>query len=365
MQSNMLALSDPVSFRCGTRSKNRMALAPLTNGQSGKDGVLSDEEARWLTRRAEGGFGVVTTCAAYVDAGGQGFDGQLGVSTEAQCERLAPLSRSMMAEGALSIVQLHHGGVRAPSRLTGRRPVSASTFVLAEEGFEEPAALSIPEVDALTGAFVNAAVRVVKSGFSGVELHAAHGYLLSQFLSSTMNVRDDAYGGSLDARYRWVGELVRATRSAIPGAIVGVRISPEDFGYARGLDLDESLEVARRLAADGVDYVHLSLWDVKRMTQKAPTRHAIPMFRAALPDDVVLVVAGAIGDRALAEATLALGADMVAIGRAAIVNPDWAKNIEREGWQPEKPPLRPEQYHERAVSPAFVEYLRRFKNMVS
>ena len=361
----MRSLSDPVTFRCGQTSKNRMALAPLTNGQSGPDGALYDEEARWLTRRAEGGFGVVTTCAAYVDPGGHGFDGQLGVSTTAQCELLAPLGSSIAAHGALSIVQLYHGGVRAPSRLTGRRPVSASSFVLAEEGFEEPAALTISEIDALTGSFVDAAARVVKAGFSGVELHAAHGYLLSQFLSSTMNLRDDMYGGSLDARYRWVGELVRATRRAVPDAILGVRLSPEDFGYARGLDLDESLEVARRLASDGVDYVHLSLWDVKRMTKKFPTRHPLPMFRAALPEDVVVIVAGAIGDREVADAMLALGADMVAIGRAAIVNPDWARHIQEEGWRPELPPLRPEQYHERAVSPAFVEYLRRFKNMVS
>lgn len=360
------ALTDAVRFRAGPTSKNRVALAPLTNQQSGADGVLSAEEAAWLVRRARGGFGVVTTCAAYVDPGGQAFDGQLGVATAAQCEALAPMFRDIAAHGALSIVQLHHGGVRAPSRLTGAQPVSASGFTLDEEGFEVPRALTGAEIEALGRAHVDAATRVVDAGAAGVELHAAHGYLLSQFLSRTMNTREDGYGGEdLAARYRWLGEIVREVRRAIPSAVLGVRLSPEDAGFARGLDLHESLEVARRLADDGVDYVHVSLWDVKRMTKKEPSRHPLPMFRAALPSEVVLFAAGAIGERALAEATLSLGADMLAIGRAAIINPDWARRVVEDGWVPDAPPLTPEQYAERAVSPRFVDYLRRFRGMVA
>ncbi len=359
-----IELSDELHFRCGVTSKNRMALAALTNQQSGDDGFLSEDEARWLERRAQGGFGIITTCAAYVSADGKGFDGQLGVASEEQGGRTESLARAISAAGALGLVQLYHGGVRSPARLTGVQPKSASAFSSTEENFEPPRALTSTEIPAVQQDFVEAAKRVVAHGFSGVELHAAHGYLLSQFLSSTMNTRADGYGGSAAARYRFVGEIVRATRSAIPKAVLGVRISPEDFGYARGLDLHDSLEVASRLAEDGADYVHISLWDIKRLTKKEPTRHPIPMFRAALPPEVPLIVAGAIGTRETAEMALGLGADMVAIGRAAIINPDWAKNVLTAGWVPDQPPLTPEQYLERAVSPTFINYLRRFKGMV-
>jgi 2,4-dienoyl-CoA reductase-like NADH-dependent reductase (Old Yellow Enzyme family) len=360
-----MLLTDPVTFPCGQQTKNRVALAALTNQQSPDDGLLSDDEERWLRRRAEGGFGIVTTCAAFVTPSAKGFDGQLGVATAAHTERLRPLARAIQASGALGLVQLYHGGVRSPSRLTGAQPVSASAFSLDEDGFEAPRALDLAELPALEDAFVDAARRVVDAGFAGVELHAAHGYLLSQFLSRTMNTRDDDYGGSLDRRYHLLQRILTKTRAALPRAIVGVRLSPEDYGYAKGIDLDDSLEVARRLGEDGADFVHVSLWDAKRLTKQRPTQHPIPLFRRALRADVPLFVAGAIGDRSSAETALTLGADVVAIGRAAIVNPDFGGRVADPSWSPTLPPLTPAEYEARAVSPAFVRYLRRFKNMVA
>jgi 2,4-dienoyl-CoA reductase-like NADH-dependent reductase (Old Yellow Enzyme family) len=359
-----MSLADPVAFPCGRRAKNRVALAALTNQQSHADGLLGDDEERWLRRRAEGGFGIVTTCAAFVSASGKGFDGQLGVATEAHAERLRPLARAIADAGALGLVQLYHGGVRSPSRLTGLRPVSASAFTLDEDGFEAPRALDLAELSGIEDAFVDAARRVVAAGFAGVELHAAHGYLLSQFLSRTMNTRDDAYGGSLDGRYELLRRILTKTRAALPHAVVGVRLSPEDYGYAKGIDLDDSLEVARRLGDDGADFVHVSLWDAKRLTKKRPSEHPIPLFRRAVRPDVPLFVAGAIGDRDAAELALTLGADVVAIGRAAIVNPDFGARVADPTWSPTLPPLSPAEYDARAVGPAFVRYLRRFKNMV-
>lgn len=358
-------LLSPIRFRCGATARNRVWLAPLTNLQSEEDGTLSDDEQRWLQARADGGFGVVETCAAHVSEEGKGFDGQLGVWSDRHLPRLRALAQGLAGAGALAVAQLYHGGVRSPSRMTGRQPWSASAFREDKPNFEVPREGSAADIEAAIEAFVAAALRSAAAGFQGVELHAAHGYLLSQFLSRTMNPRTDGWGGDLVGRARLLRTIARRVRAAAPpDFLLAVRLSPEDFGYARGLDLDESLQVAAWLAEDGVDCVHLSLWDVTRNTAKRPTEHAIPLFRAALPAEVRIVVAGNIWTAEDAEAQLARGADLVALGRAAILNPDWPARAREPGYQPERGPLTPAALRERAISERFVHYLRRFPGLV-
>ncbi|MEC8266052.1 MAG: NADH:flavin oxidoreductase, partial [Candidatus Thermoplasmatota archaeon] len=118
---------DPFAFGNGRPTlRNRTVLAAMTNKQSRDDGVLSDEEIRWLLRRAEGGFGIVTTAAAHVDEGGQGWEGEMGVWGDHQLPRLTELADGLRFRGATSLVQIFHGGLRAPRAITGRQPVSAS-----------------------------------------------------------------------------------------------------------------------------------------------------------------------------------------------------------------------------------------------
>src|SRR6516225_9479435 len=110
----MTDLLDPISFARGPAWKNRFMLAPLTNCQSHPDGTLSDDEFHWLTKRAEGGFGLVMTCAAHVQAAGQGFPGQLGIFSDKHIEGLSRLAQTLRKNGSLSAIQLHHAGTRAP-----------------------------------------------------------------------------------------------------------------------------------------------------------------------------------------------------------------------------------------------------------
>lgn len=360
------ALFAPYRFRSGATSKNRVALAPLTNCQSHPDGGLSADELRWLERRAAGGFGVVTTCAAYVAQDGKAWAGELGVDDDDGVPRLAALADAIAGHDALGVVQLFHGGLRAAPDVSGWPTWSASAHVEDAPGYVVPRAATEADLARVVEQFAAAARRCAAAGFAGVELHGAHGYLLSQFLSSLYNRRDDRWGGSLAHRARLLREVTRAVRAAVPaGFVVGVRLSPEDFGQARGLDLDESLEVAGWLCDDGVDYLHLSLWRAHLNTSKRPDQHALPLFRAACPADVALVVAGQIWTPAEALAQLALGADMVALGRSAIVNPDWPRLAASPGWEPRRPPLTPAELRELAVSATFVDYLRRFKNLVA
>jgi 2,4-dienoyl-CoA reductase-like NADH-dependent reductase (Old Yellow Enzyme family) len=362
----MTSLLAPLPLRCGAVLPNRLALAPLTNQQSHEDGTLSDEELAWLERRARGGFGLVSTCAAHVLAEGKGFDGELGVWGDHQLPGLTKLAGALSAHGGLALVQLFHGGVRAPSRLTGVQPVSASEFVEDKPGFEVPRAATEVEIEHVVSAFREAAERSVRAGFHGVEIHGAHGYLLSQFLSRTQNLRTDGWGGDLAGRARLIRTVTQEIRGALPeGAVVGVRISPEDAGQARGLDLDESLVLARWLAEDGVDYVHVSLWDWTRNTAKRPEQHPVPLFREVVPREVALVAAGNVWSRQDAERLVELGADVVSVGRAAILDPDWPQRVGRDGREPVRPPRTAAQLAEVAISPGFVEYLRRFRGLVA
>ena len=351
-------LFDPLTLRCGLTLPNRIALAALTNFQSQSDGLLADAELAFLARRADGGFGLIATCAAYVAQDGKAWDGELGVDRDACLPGLTRLAARIHAGGARAMVQLFHGGARADSALTGEPIWSASAWT---DGALAPRAATTDDIARTIDAFVAAAVRAEAAGFDGVELHGAHGYLLSQFLSTTMNLRDDDWGGPLANRARLVREILQRIRArCAPSFAVGVRISLEDFGQAKGLDLDESLQTCRWLADDGADFIHVSLWDVARTTTKRPDTHALPLVRAALPTDVAIFTAGKIWTRVDADGALAKGADVVALGRSGILNPDWPRDEAVL-----RPPITRAQLAERAVSPVFVQYLTKWKGLVA
>jgi 2,4-dienoyl-CoA reductase-like NADH-dependent reductase (Old Yellow Enzyme family) len=350
---------DPITFRGGARARNRAAVAAMTNKQSHADGTLSDDELAWLRLRAEGQFGIVTTCAAHVAKDGQGWAGELGFWSDEHLPGLTRLARALKENGALALAQIFHGGLRADPAVTGERPWSAS---------ESPAARAATEADLhrVIGQFADAALRARTAGMDGVELHGAHGYLLTQFLSTTENRREDGWGGTLENRARLVREVTRAVRARVPAPfVVGIRLSPEDFGNAKGLDLDETLQVARWLVEDGIDFVHLSLWRALENSKKRPEQHTITAFRDVLPGDLPIFVAGGLWTRADADRMLSLGADVVAFARCAIANPDWPARIKDATWEPRRPPLTPDELRARGLSPAFVEYMRNWKGFVS
>lgn len=351
-------LFEPLIFRSGLRARNRVVLAPLTNMQSEPDGSLGRAELRWLISRAAGGFGIVTTCASHVSRDGQGWPGELGIYDDALLPGLSTLSAALHEQGSVAIVQIFHGGLRADRTLIGTTPWSAS------DGDGVRAATEA-DITRVIGQFADAAARARNAGFDGVEIHGAHGYLFTQFLSATQNRRLDAWGGPLERRARLLRETLKAVRDRVgPQFTVGVRISPEDYGNARGLDLDESVQTARWLADDGADYIHLSLWHALNNTAKRPDTPAIPLFRSALSPDVRLLAAGTIWTTAEAEQVLAKGADAVVLGRSAIINADWPLKAIDPAWQPRRPPVTIDELLANGLSPTFAEYMRRFPDFV-
>jgi 2,4-dienoyl-CoA reductase-like NADH-dependent reductase (Old Yellow Enzyme family) len=363
----MTELHAPYTFRNGVAMPNRLALAPMTNGQSEPNGDLGEDELTWLARRVDGGFGMITTCAAHVAQDGKAWAGELGIDDDARLPGLTRLAERLHTRGGLGVVQLFHGGLRASRKHSGAQPWSASAHEESGANYETPRPATEEDLARVIEQFAAAAARAERAGFQGVEVHGAHGYLPSQFLSTLMNQRGDRWGGSLENRARLVREITRAIRARVSAKfVVGVRLSLEDYAFAKGLDLDESLEVARQLADDGADFLHASLWDVEPNTKKRPEAHPLELLRAALPAEVAIMVAGSIWTVEQAQRAMERGADLISLGRAAVLNPDWPDEAKAgTSYEPRRPPMAADELVARAVSPKFVEYLRRWPGFVA
>lgn len=351
----------PVTFPHGPAMPNRLMLAPLTNQQSHADGTLSDDEHRWLTMRALGGFGLTMTCAASVQAVGVGFTGQLGIHDDAHVAGLTRLACDIKMAGSVAIVQLHHAGNRSPREITGADPVCPSDD--AETGAR---AMTNDEVHEMIGAFVASACRARDAGFDGVELHGAHGYLLCQFLSAELNRRTDEFGGSLENRARPLFAIIDGIRRECGTDFhVGVRLSPERFG----MKIDEIREVYSRLVASGsVDMIDMSLWDcAKNAIEEGWTdRRLIDIFAGIDRGAVRLAVAGKLYTAAAVRGALAAGADIAVVGRAAITNHDFPRLMRDDpNFAMRQLPVPAQTLRDEGLSDTFIGYMRNWKGFVT
>ena len=317
----MSDLFTPLSLQHGPAMKNRFMLAPLTNTQSHPDGTLSDDEFAWLTYRAEGGFGLTMTCAAHVQAIGQGFPGQLGVFGDQHLPGLTRLAAAIKAKGSIAALQLHHAGNRSPQELIGQAPVCPS-----DDPETGARALTLAEVEQLRDDFIAAAVRSEKAGFDGVEIHGAHGYVLCQFLSPTLNRREDRYGGSLENRARLLLRVVDAVREAAPSAALTVRFSASDWADG-GWDAAQTAAVAQWAAERGA-----VLFDISSGGLVAHQRITTgPGYQVPLAAEVrrsgglPVSAVGEITSGTQAEAVLQSGdADVILAGREWLRDPHFA-----------------------------------------
>ncbi len=355
----MTNLDVPFSMRCGLEISDRIALAPLTNCQSHADGILSDDEYRWLMRRAKDGFRWISTCATYVSDEGKAWVGQLGIANDRHAEGLRRLTDGLRATGAAAVVQLYHGGAKADQ--SPGRPLST-----VDGGPANSRGATVDDLERVVEDFVSAARRAEQAGFHGVEIHGANGYLFTQFLSPRDNPRDDEYGGELPGRARLLRQTMAAIRAAVaPSFAVGVRLSPVDLRSRRGLVLDDSLQVARWLVEDGADFIHLSLAAANGEPPFEPDRGPVARaFRAALPADIPVFAAGGVWTLPDALTAREAGVDVVVLGRAAIAHPDWPSLAHKNGWSPFKPPWTVEHLRSVDVAAPFVRYMQSFKGMV-
>lgn len=350
----------PFTFPCGLSMKNRFMLAPMTNTQSHDDGKLSEDEHHWLAMRARGQFGLVMTCASHVQENGRGFPGQLGIFSDIHMPGHQRLTTSIKTECSLAVIQLHHAGMRSPAELIQGKPVCPS-----DNPKYGARALKLPEVEELRHDFIKAAIRAQKSGYDGVEVHGAHGYILCQFLSADINQRTDQYGGSLENRSRILFEIVDGIRKSCgPQFLVGVRLSPERFG----MDLLEIKEICQRLNDEQqIDFLDISLWDAFKYPEaKAYKNKTLLQHFADMPlNNVGLTVAGKINNGHDVQDVLSTGVDFVTIGRAAILHHDFPSRVMADpDFETVSTPVSAAYLRKEGLGPDFINYMRRWPGFV-
>ncbi|WP_373079892.1 NADH:flavin oxidoreductase [Zhongshania sp.] len=344
---------DSLAFPCGRVMNNRFMLAPLTNTQSKVDGRLSEAEIRWLEMRAEGGFGVTMTAAAHVNSLGQGFAGQLGVFSDAHLPGLRDLARRIKAHASLAVVQIHHAGFRAPRELIGDMPVAPSpSEKFGARGLEHD------EVQSLIEDFISGAVRAKQAGFDGVEIHAAHNYIIGQFLSAEFNRRTDEYGGPLANRCKVLFDIIKGIRERC-GAdfLLGVRLSPERHGIL----LEEAVSTAKALfAAKEIDFLDVSAWNIYKepIEERFQGRSLLSYFVELNRGEIRLGAAGKIYSPEDICHCLDQGLDFVLLGRAAMLHHNYPQLLRDDAaFKPKHIPVSRAYLRDEGLSEKFLDYI--------
>ncbi len=318
--------------------KNRIALAPMTRGRAGTERVPNDLMAEYYFQRASAGL--LITEATVVSRQGVGWIDSPGIFTEAMVDGWRKVTEKVKPTGTPIFLQLWHCGRASHSDFHGgNKPVSASAVKLngdhintplGSKPYETPHPLTISEIKATVDDYRRAAENAKAAGFSGIEVHGANGYLINQFLDTTTNHRDDQYGGSFENRFRFFREVLEAVLEAWPAEQVGARISPNGVFNDMGCDDYRELYiyVAKEINKFELGYLHIMDGLAFGFHEKG-TPMTLAEFRAIFQG----VIMGNCGyTKESAEERIAEGnADIIAIGRPFITNPDLPERY-RNDW---------------------------------
>ena len=341
-------LFTPIALR-GVTLKNRVVISPMCQ-YSAVDGHASDWHLVHLGRFALGGAAMVFTEATAVEARGRITHGDLGLWSDEQVPGLRRIATFLREHGSVPAIQLAHAGRKASmqrpwhgngpldehDRARGDLPwqIVAPSALPLDEGWLTPHELSVAEIGALQQSWRAAALRALEAGFEALELHSAHGYLGHEFLSPLSNRRSDGYGGDLAGRMRFTLELAETVRAAWPAdKPLFVRISSVD-GLDGGWTIEDSVVLARELAAREVDVIDCSSGGLAGSATAARIKRG-PGFQVPYAErvrreaGVKTMAVGLILEPAQADAILEAGqADLIAIGREALYDPSWALHAE-------------------------------------
>jgi 2,4-dienoyl-CoA reductase-like NADH-dependent reductase (Old Yellow Enzyme family) len=254
----------------GIKLKNRFVRSATFEGLAENNGAATDRMTELLIELVNGGVGLLITGHAYVSPEGQAGRLQLGVYCDELKESLSKMAESIHQAGGKIIMQISHSGCQALPEITNLEPIGPS--VIAGPKGDNCKEMSTDDIDAVVVAFGKAARRAKDCGFDGVQIHAAHGYLLSQFLSPAFNKRSDGYGGSVDNRSRIVVEVLKSIKSHTDAAFpVHIKMNSEDF-LENGFTSDEMLEVAKTLEENGIGCIELSGGAIGSPPELSPIR---------------------------------------------------------------------------------------------
>jgi 2,4-dienoyl-CoA reductase-like NADH-dependent reductase (Old Yellow Enzyme family) len=331
----------PFRFNSGQEIANRFVIAPLTTDSSHEDGTATETELEFVRRRAAGGFGATISSAAYVEQDGRSWQG-IGAAHDGHLSSLHQLAEAMRAVGGLAILQIYDGGRIAKPELIGEHRLRAASAVASlRPGAKTPRAMTADEVANLIASFRGAASLARKAGFDGVEIHGANHYAVHQFFSPRANQRVDHWGGSLSNRMNFPLAVAQAVRDALgPKLIAGFRVTPFE-AEADGYTLEDAKLLCNELARLNLDYISVSLDDYRksrptgearvynRPVEKSydPAESPITELARAIAGRTAVMASGGIKTCIDAEGAIKLGADLVAVGRAVVVDPEWLSKV--------------------------------------
>lgn len=326
----MSALFDPIDIN-GMSLSNRFVRSATWEGMATEDGRCTEKLTEVMTTLAEGGVGLIITGHAYVHRRGQAGPWQLGIYDDQLTPGLGQMVRAVHERSGKIVAQLAHAGLYADAALTGRQPLAPTQLT----GFTPtpPEEMGPADIDAVIDAFAGAARRAQRAGFDGVQIHAAHGYLLSQFLSPLFNRRTDAYGGKTENRARILLDALKQVRRQVgPNYPVLIKMNTGDH-LDGGLELAEALQIGAMLERAGIDAIELSggtgasgklrpvRTGINRPEQEAYFEPAARAFRKQVGLPLLLV--GGIRSFAVAERIVAENiADCISMSRPFIREPD-------------------------------------------
>jgi NADPH2 dehydrogenase len=329
--SKMIAMTDlltPLSFS-GLTLRNRIVMPPMWSAQATTEGQVTDKIIEYHRVRAAAGCGLVIVEHAFVDPRGRNSATQIGIYSDEMLDGLSRLASAIRGDGAAATLQISHAGSRvSPGVLGAIKPVAPSALCHPyDPSGEIPEALSKSQIHEVVAAFGSAAVRARDAGFDAVEIHAAHGFLLSEFLSPLTNQRADEFGGNVENRSRiHLAVLHEVRRRVGPGFPMFVRLGAHDETPG-GLELEDSCRAAMRLVEGGAALIDVSGGlQGSRGAGKDPG-YFVP-YAAAIKAGikVPVMVTGGIREPALADRIVRDGrADLVGIGRAMLEDPEWAR----------------------------------------
>ncbi len=340
----MAHLFEPFTLKSVTL-KNRIGVSPMCQ-YSSEEGHATDWHLIHLGSRAVGGAGLVIAEATAVTPEGRISPADAGLWQDSQMEKLAQITRFVKSQGSVAGIQLAHAGRKASAAVPwaggghlkddeGGWPVIApSAEAFGGDLFKVPAAMTAADIERVKEGFRDATVRAKEVGYQWLELHAAHGYLAHSFLSPLANKRTDNYGGSFDNRVRFVVETARAMRSVWPESLpFTARLSCSDW-IPGGWTIEDSVELSKRLKAEGVDLIDCSSGFVVPDISKIPfgPGFQVPFAEkirkeAGLPTSAV----GMITDPKQADEIIRSGkADIVLLAREMLRNPYWAQHAAKD-----------------------------------
>ncbi|MBM4365379.1 MAG: NADH:flavin oxidoreductase/NADH oxidase family protein [Deltaproteobacteria bacterium] len=339
----MSLLAQPLPLPCGVNLPNRIAKSAMSEDLGDKDHLPDERLCRVYARWAQSGAGLLMTGNVMVDETALGEPHNVVIVPGKGHDALAAWAEAAQSGGAACWPQVNHPGRQSPRTLS-RQPVAPSAVELDLPGkvFAPPRALEASEIVDIVGRFARAAGACKAAGFQGVQIHGAHGYLVSQFLSPLSNLRDDEWGGDDTRRRRFLLEVVRAMRAEVgPGFPVGVKLNSADFQRG-GFTEDASMEVVSALEAEGIDLLEISggTYEKPVMAGRGAEVRASTVAREAYFLDYArkvrartrlpLMLTGGFRTRAGMEAAVAGGAiDVVGLARPMALEPDFPARVLR------------------------------------